>query len=225
MSTFDRLAGFADSVTNAKQVSVSTATDQKKAEQGVIPTPISQDNAYQLQAGRVGNLGTGAFEQGSIASDFTNLSPLELINKYGIEQGTQLINQRANAADQVYRDKTIERTPGRGAIDTASGVGLGLANTLGGIAALGAGLVNDNAGAWASEQLGNLGDWVHSTQSDALNARRKVVASQGQITALETRTSISKTLKMVLTLPLLHCLVLGVMHWILLVMSCKMVLL
>lgn len=195
MSTFDRLAGFADSVTNAKQVSVSTATDQKKAEQGVIPTPISQDNAYQLQAGRVGNLGTGAFEQGSIASDFTNLSPLELINKYGIEQGTQLINQRANAADQVYRDKTIERTPGRGAIDTASGVGLGLANTLGGIAALGAGLVNDNAGAWASEQLGNLGDWVHSTQSDALNARRKVVASQGQITALENENQYKQDIK------------------------------
>ena len=195
MSTFDRLAGFADSVTNAKQVSVSTATDQKKAEQGVIPTPISQDNAYQLQAGRVGNLGTGAFEQGSIASDFTNLSPLELINKYGIEQGTQLINQRANAADQVYRDKTIERTPGRGAIDTASGVGLGLANTLGGIAALGTGLVNDNAGAWASEQLGNLGDWVHSTQSDALNARRKVVASQGQITALENENQYKQDIK------------------------------
>lgn len=195
MSTFDRLAGFADSVTNAKQVSVSTATDQKKAEQGVIPTPISQDNAYQLQAGRVGNLGTGAFEQGSIASDFTNLSPLELINKYGIEQGTQLINQRANAADQVYRDKTIERTPGRGAIDTASGVGLGLANTLGGIAALGAGLVNDNAGAWVSEQLGNLGDWVHSTQSDALNARRKVVASQGQITALENENQYKQDIK------------------------------
>ena len=195
MSTFDRLAGFADSVTNAKQVSVSTATDQKKAEQGVIPTPISQDNAYQLQAGRVGNLGTGAFEQGSIASDFTNLSPLELINKYGIEQGTQLINQRANAADQVYRDKTIERTPGRGAIDTASGVGLGFANTLGGIAALGAGLVNDNAGAWASEQLGNLGDWVHSTQSDALNARRKVVASQGQITALENENQYKQDVK------------------------------
>lgn len=195
MSTFDRLAGFADSVTNAKQVSVSTATDQKKAEQGVIPTPISQDNAYQLQAGRVGNLGTGAFEQGSIASDFTNLSPLEIINKYGIEQGTQLINQRANAADQVYRDKTIERTPGRGAIDTASGVGLGFANTLGGIAALGAGLVNDNAGAWASEQLGNLGDWVHSTQSDALNARRKVVASQGQITALENENQYKQDIK------------------------------
>lgn len=195
MSTFDRLAGFADSVTNAKQVSVSTATDQKKAEQGVIPTPISQDNAYQLQAGRVGNLGTGAFEQGSIASDFTNLSPLELINKYGIEQGTQLINQRANAADQVYRDKTIERTPGRGAIDTATGVGLGLANTLGGIAALGTGLVNDNAGAWASEQLGNLGDWVHSTQSDALNARRKVVASQGQITALENENQYKQDIK------------------------------
>lgn len=195
MSTFDRLAGFADSVTNAKQVSVSTATDQKKAEQGVIPTPISQDNAYQLQAGRVGNLGTGAFEQGSIASDFTNLSPLELINKYGIEQGTQLINQRANAADQVYRDKTIERTPGRGAIDTATGVALGLGNTLGGIAALGTGMVNDNAGAWLSEQLGNLGDWAHSTQSDALNARRKVVASQGQITALDNENQYKQDIK------------------------------
>lgn len=195
MSTFDKLAGFADSVTNAKQVSVSTATDQKQAEQGVIPSPISQDNAYQLQAGRVGNIGTGAFEQGSIASDFTNLSPLELISKYGIDQGTQLINQRANAADEVYRDKTMQRTPARAVTDTATGLATGLVNSLGGIAALGTGLVNDNAGAWVSKQLGDLGDWAHSTESDALNARRKVVASQGQLTELANENQYKQDIK------------------------------
>jgi hypothetical protein len=195
MSTFDRLAGFADSVTNAKQVSVSTATDQKKAEQGVNPSPISPDNAYQLQAGRVGNLGTSAFEPDSVAADFTNMSPMEIINKYGAEQGLQLINSRANAADQVYRDKTIERTPVRGLADSATGAALGFGNALGGIAALGTGIVNDNAGAYVADKLTGLNDWVHSTQSDALNARRKVVAAQNVIDQLGNKKQYEQDIK------------------------------
>ena len=55
MSTFDRLAGFADSITTAKQVDVSTATSRKQAEQGQSPFQLTPQNAYQLQAGRAGN--------------------------------------------------------------------------------------------------------------------------------------------------------------------------
>ena len=183
MSTFDRLAGFADSITNAKQVDVSTATSQKQAAQGQSPFQLTPDNAYNLQTGRVGNLGIGAFEPGSLQADFTQASPLEIINKYGNEQGLQILNSRANAADVVRQDLSKQRTNVEAFGDTLSGVGLGVANTLGGIAALGTGLVNDNAGASIASGMDWLNEGVHNLQSDALNATRKVVQNQNQISA------------------------------------------
>lgn len=185
MSTFDRLAGFADSITTAKQVDVSTATSRKQAEQGQSPFQLTPQNAYQLQAGRAGNLGAGAFDLGSIQADFTNASPLEIINKYGNEQGMDILNARVNAANAVRRDLTKSRTYGEALGDTLSGVGLGVANTLGGIAALGTGLVNDNAGASIASGLDWLNKGVHNLQSDALNARRNVVQNQNVISAQE----------------------------------------
>ena len=185
MSTFDRLAGFADSITTAKQVDVSTATSRKQAEQGQSPFQLTPQNAYQLQAGRAGDLGAGAFDPGSIQADFTNASPLEIINKYGNEQGMGILNARVNAANAVRRDLTKSRTYGEALGDTLSGVGLGVANTLGGIAALGTGLVNDNAGASIASGLDWLNKGVHNLQSDALNARRNVVQNQNVISAQE----------------------------------------
>lgn len=195
MSTFDRLAGFADSITNAKQVDVSTATSQKQAAQGQSPFQLTPDNAYNLQTGRVGNLGIGAFEPGSLQADFTQASPLEIINKYGNEQGLQIINNRANAADVVRQDLSKQRTNAEAFGDTLSGVGLGVANTLGGIAALGAGLVNDNAGASIASGMDWLNEGVHNLQSDALNATRKVVQNQNQISAQKNQKLYEEDIK------------------------------
>ena len=195
MSTFDRLAGFADSITNAKQVDVSTATSQKQATQGQSPFQLTSENAYNLQTGRVGNLGIGAFEPGSLQADFTQASPLEIINKYGNEQGLQILNSRANAADVVRQDLSKQRTNAEAFGDTLSGVGLGVANTLGGIAALGTGLVNDNAGATIASGMDWLNEGVHNLQSDALNATRKVVQNQNQISAQKNQKLYEQDIK------------------------------
>ena len=195
MSTFDRLAGFADSITNAKQVDVSTATAQKQAAQGQSPFQLTPENAYNLQTGRVGNLGIGAFEPGSLQADFTQASPLEIINKYGNEQGLQILNSRANAADVVRQDLSKQRTNTEAFGDTLSGVGLGVANTLGGIAALGTGLVNDNAGATIASGMDWLNEGVHNLQSDALNATRKVVQNQNQISAQKNQKLYEQDIK------------------------------
>lgn len=195
MSTFDRLAGFADSITNAKQVDVSTATSQKQAAQGQVPFQLTPENAYNLQTGRVGNLGIGAFEPGSLQADFIQASPLEIINKYGNEQGLQILNSRANAADVVRQDLSKQRTNAEAFGDTLSGVGLGVANTLGGIAALGTGLVNDNAGASIASGMDWLNEGVHNLQSDALNSTRKVVQNQNQISAQKNQKLYEQDIK------------------------------
>ena len=187
MSTFDRLAGFADSITNAKQVDVSTATSQKQAAEGFTPFQLTPDSAYNLQAGRAGNLGIGAFEPGSLQADFTQASPMELIAKYGTEEGLRILNTRANASDEVRQDLSKERSVARAFGDSASGIGLGAFNSLGGIAALGAGLLNDNAGATLAKGIDWVGEGVRNTQSDALNSTRKVVQNQNQISGQENK--------------------------------------
>ncbi|AYR04234.1 virion RNA polymerase [Escherichia phage OLB145] len=186
MSVFDRLAGFADSVTNAKQVDVSTATAQKKAEQGVTTPLVSPDAAYQMQAARTGNVGANAFEPGTVQSDFMNLTPMQIMNKYGVEQGLQLINARADAGNQVFNDSVTTRTPGEELGDIATGVGLGFVNTLGGIGALGAGLLNDDAGAVVAQQLSKFNDAVHATQSQALQDKRKLFAARNLMNEVES---------------------------------------
>lgn len=195
MSTFDRLAGFADSITNAKQVDVSTATSQKQAAEGYTPFQLTSDAAYNLQTGRVGNLGTGAFEPNSLQADFTQASPMELIAKYGTEEGLRIINSRANAADAVRQDLSRERTNAEAIGDSLSGVGLGVANTLGGITALGAGLINDNAGATIASGMDWLNEGVHGLQSDALNLSRKVVQNQNQLSAQKNQRLYEQDIK------------------------------
>lgn len=195
MSTFDRLAGFADSITNAKQVDVSTATSQKQAAEGYTPFQLTPDAAYNLQTGRVGNLGTGAFEPNSLQADFTQASPMELIAKYGTEEGLRIINSRANAADAVRQDLSRERTNAEAIGDSLSGVGLGVANTLGGIASLGAGLINDNAGATLATGMDWLNEGVHGLQSDALNLSRKVVQNQNQLSAQKNQRLYEQDIK------------------------------
>lgn len=195
MSTFDRLAGFADSITNAKQVDVSTATSQKQAAEGYTPFQLTPDAAYNLQTGRVGNLGTGAFEPNSLQADFTQASPMELIAKYGTEEGLRIINSRANAADAVRQDLSRERTNAEAIGDSLSGVGLGVANTLGGIASLGAGLINDNAGATLAGGMDWLNEGVHGLQSDALNLSRKVVQNQNQLSAQKNQRLYEQDIK------------------------------
>ncbi|MCW6831758.1 hypothetical protein, partial [Salmonella enterica] len=195
MSTFDRLAGFADSITNAKQVDVSTATSQKQAAEGYTPFQLTPDAAYNLQTGRVGNLGTGAFEPNSLQADFTQASPMELIAKYGTEEGLRIINSRANAADAVRQDLSRERTNAEAIGDSLSGIGLGVANTLGGITALGAGLINDNAGATVASGMDWLNESVHNLQSDALNLSRKVVQNQNQLSAQKNQRLYEQDIK------------------------------
>lgn len=138
-----------------------------------VPTqsagPVSADTAYRVAAAR--NNGTGQSITDPLERDLIDLTPNELIAKYGPEQGLALMAQRSVGATRFRNDRYA--IGGNTLGDTLSGVGLGVANTVGGLGSLAAGLISDSAGAWTSEKMGEFNEWAKSNQSDALNAHRR----------------------------------------------------
>lgn len=142
---------------------------------------MSQPDMYSVAAGRESGNGTDS-AQSPLEADLLNLPDVDLINKYGNQQGLQLIAQRASGQARFNNDLLAPRTSEQAVGDSVAGVGLGVANSLGGIGALGAGLVNDNAGVWAADKMKQLNDSVQQNmQSEALNARRQANQAQTEL--------------------------------------------
>lgn len=172
------------------RAALDTPADQKQIS-FVLPAPaqvaqpdINSINPYQVAAGQ-GNQ-AGAASMNELETDLRTMLPADLYAKYG-NNATNLILAQAQGVTDFRRDSALDnRTASMIAGDTVSGVGSGLGNAFAGLGALGLGLVNDNAGAWAAEKIQQGNEWVQSTQSDTLNARRRTTAAE---TALENRDS------------------------------------
>jgi len=137
----------------------------------VGPVPVQQPNAdtfYKIAAARQN--GTGQSNSDPVEQDLQSLSTSEIIAKYG-PVGLTMVQQRAMGDARYTRDRYDPA--GSTLTDTAMSVGKGFANSVGGLVNLGVGLVNDDAGAWTAEKLGDFNSWVQSKQSDGLNAHRR----------------------------------------------------
>ncbi|QDH84159.1 hypothetical protein Axy13_050 [Achromobacter phage vB_AxyP_19-32_Axy13] len=166
-STFDRLAGFADAIYDTKRAEVTAATEQKKA--------VAGGPEYQAMAAQAAGTGMATASQQEI--DLRTMDSQSYANKYGVKA---LLN-RGDATGQYISDTTMPRTFSQGSADTVTDVATGLANAVGGIAALGTGIVSDKGGAYISEKLGEMNDWAQGTQSPALRFKRE--AQQGATAA------------------------------------------
>lgn len=118
--------------------------------------------------------GKGSESSYGLQWDLENLSPLDLQYKYGNE-GTQLMQQIAEGSRENARDASLisHRLGGQTLWDSGTGALAGFAGGLGGLAALGTGLVNDEAGAYVGDKVQQGMNWVEKQQSDAVNAARR----------------------------------------------------
>lgn len=169
----------AASVLEKKQASVVDASTWKKALMAPNPEPVmpTDEDMYQVAAAVAENGGTAL--PNPVQDDVRVMNPTQLYNKYG-PGATKLIGDYANAQAAYGRDRTAPRTAADAVKDTAMSVIQGAVGTVGGIGALGAGLVDTDAGLWASKQIGDFNKLVQSGQSDALNQRRKANAVVSQ---------------------------------------------
>ncbi|QYW01922.1 DNA-directed RNA polymerase [Stenotrophomonas phage Piffle] len=151
--------------------------------QVAAPLPVDP-NFYQAAAGRGNQAGAGTMSD--LETDLRTLDSIDFRAKYG-DDATRLILARGAGEAAFQRDNALNsRNVSMVLGDTVSGVGSGLANAFAGIGALGLGLANDEAGAWAAQKIQEGNEWVQSTQTDTLNARRRAAEAA---TALTNRDS------------------------------------
>ena len=163
-----------------KQESVAAASSQKQQSLGL--TPDQQYGALYGQMNDVGATSASPMEQ-----DIRTSAPLDLLLKYGPEVGSQLITGRANAGRQITADQnSFQSTDGTERIgDAIQGVGQGIINSTVGIAALGAGLVNADAGQSLSDSLTQFNNNVNANKSDNQAAGQRLVGALNQQTERE----------------------------------------
>ncbi|MGQ0565577.1 MAG: hypothetical protein ACT4OK_10970 [Gemmobacter sp.] len=165
------LAARAPSVAETKKDSVAQASEVKRLLLG---------GADDLR-----RLGT-AMREGNDLADTEEARILASGNPYDIL--TRLGPETAANTDRLYRSMRDDafaldqgRDPGEIAGDAALGAGAGFVSGLGGLAALGAGLVNDRAGAVVSDGVALVGEGLRGFQSEELQDQREIGAVRSQL--------------------------------------------
>lgn len=156
-----------------KQAKVAATSANKVAALGG-PVPTAQEMYAPLVGAQTG---AGATSAAPVETDIRNMDTSELERKYGYGAAAQIIANRATANNSIFADQTQQRDWSQTAADLVSGVGLGAANSIGGIGAMGLGVVNADAGQAAATKLEDFGSFVRDTQSPALQQRRKVLVA------------------------------------------------
>lgn len=162
------------SPTDTKKQEVASAADQKKAAFGGTP------DFYQMAAANGGDAGLAS--AGQLETDLRTLNQGQLWAKYG-EATPELLRQMAGGQQAFSADQGHTRTGAEAFGDSVSGVASGFVGGLGSIAALGVGLVDDEAGAAMAEGLNKLNQVVQGSQSGAVNAARRVQAARSRNTS------------------------------------------
>lgn len=155
--------------------------------ENVAPSqPTARDPNY-YNVGAAVHRGNGVSVEDELFQDARTMNGDELMAKYGQEEGMRIVRARAGGMANFQRDLQAPRSDLRMGTDTATGVASGFLGGLGSIAALGTGLVNEDAGTAVSGWVNNGLEWGRSTQSDALNARRRASAAQAELSSLDNQ--------------------------------------
>ncbi|MFP3645220.1 hypothetical protein [Paraburkholderia sp. SIMBA_054] len=166
---------------DAKKAALAAVADQKKvgvAAQNGIP---SLDQLYSDVLARQTGAGLKTMPS-QVDADVASLPAADLIAKYGYDQGMHLVSARLQAQGSVQMDATRSRDYAQAIGDFGAGVGLGVANSVGGIGALGLGLINRDAGTQAASAVKALNDAVQGNlESDALQAHQRANAATNQL--------------------------------------------
>ncbi|UCR75508.1 putative virion-associated RNA polymerase [Alcaligenes phage vB_Af_QDWS595] len=169
MSSFNDLT---NSLSEQKKQSVVDAASQKKSVMG--SSPVSDPTMYGLAAVAGRDIGMSSASQEE--QNLRTMTPAQLLDTYGAN-ASEMIRRRAQAANEVRRDSTIQRSPTEAVTDTLLDVGMGF-GSLGNLGALGLGMISPQAGASAAQAMSDATETVQSWQSDALQARRRLMEAR-----------------------------------------------
>lgn len=165
-----------------KQSSVSATADAKKAS---LMTPAE---FYNNSIGR--ETGQGRATASQMEQDLRDLTPSDIYQKYGEEVGGQLIGGQAEGNTRVLQDQTRGQRDATQLWDDFNvEFGQGLGNAVGGVAALAAAPISEDAGTGIASLLGDFNKFMDSSKSDRLTARKDLMEGKQ---ALDMRDNAAK---------------------------------
>jgi hypothetical protein len=168
------------SVAESKTQSVAAAAEAKQTAIGGAPR-YAPGEAYRQAATTITGSGGATLPETTRLTQ--GLSPDQLAAQFGEDEGARLLQERVQGTQQFLRDSNVNRSGIDQVTDAGLSVGLGLGGSLGGIAALGLGAINTNAGTAASEFLRRATEGVQGYQSPELQAARRAGAVRNELDA------------------------------------------
>lgn len=129
---------------------------------------LSDKQMYAVGAAAATGLGGNAMPTQE-ENDLLNLTPYEVLQKYGQERGTALLTAKYQGVDDYNSDVNASRDTLQTGGDLLNQAISGFGQTVGGIGALGVGLVSDDAGAAISGALDDFNRGMSEMRSDASN--------------------------------------------------------
>lgn len=154
----------------------------------------SSDSLYDAAAATFD--GSGEAIEDPVQRDLMSLDTFQLFEKYGPVEATRMLSQFSRAK-QGYSSDTNSVRAGRDVFgDTATAIGRGAVNTLGGAAALGAGVFSDRAGAAISGGLQDFSDWTREElESPGLTNRKRAFAARERMDAQDNEAQYQRDLE------------------------------
>lgn len=173
------------SLSDEKKAAVSSAADEKKVSMGAAPL-----SDYDMAAGRM--YGQVPQNVSEVERDLMTMDASNLYGKYG-NAASSLLAQRNAANRQVTQDATVGMNGEASQFGTdLIDLGVGLGQSLGGLAALGVGLVNDDAGTAMATGVADAAEWANSFQSDERQGRRNVAEALNRLDAQDIQAQMEK---------------------------------
>lgn len=147
----------------SKQQAVIGASQAKK-------TAMSPAEYFNASIGSV--TGQGRESASPLEADVRDLSDLQLLQKYGDEEGARIASGRAQGDLAVLQAETRGARTGTELWDDANvAFGQGLGNALGGVAGLVAAPISEDAGVGIAGLMGDFNKFMEGSKSDRLQAR------------------------------------------------------
>lgn len=145
----------------------------EKQQEVLSASAVKQLDFTRLRAAR--STGKGSLGVDDQQWDMQNLSAGQIQQKYGPDAAREVERGLVGTREQTEADYQARnaRHAGNMAWDTTSGILGGFVGSLGSLGALGLGLIDDDAGAWASDKVQAGTEWLEGTQSDGINAARR----------------------------------------------------
>lgn len=174
--------------TSSKMQAVAGASEQKKA---------SMMNPLDYFRNAVGGItGKGAESATETQRDLNQLDQFDLIANYGADQGRELIQGQAGGNRAVQQiEQAGNRTLTEKWDDTNMDIMAGLTGSVGGLAALGTGLVDNEAGASVAGAVNDAVDFFNSEKSSNLAGRQRLVEAKNALTERDNAKQFEEDVK------------------------------